>query len=321
LQEKVGQYHMYKSISLCLIIALLTSAEGRVPALNSLRANVSLNQYYYNYSERLDETTLSMLGSHEYQGTPKSDEYGPTTLLNIGVTLFSRSQRMFSNAFIEIGSGSHTYDGATQNTTIAGTDTVVIFEPITAKKSNEFINSGLFAGPCFTINNCFIGFLTGLEYHYWNRKLSPVKEKYRWLYLPLMAQTKYQLNSSTSIGCNLSFMLMLSGSMQIDFGSYESMMGEMDLPLLKLGRKHGFSVELPAHIKMTQIFGMELKPWFEYRPSGISNIDTMKINDGIEEQKGPFLEPASESYSIGMYLSITLNSFFRDSEAIRQKIR
>jgi hypothetical protein len=290
------------------VAAVAVCADAHTPSVSN-RLYVALNQYYYHYSELFDEKTLSMLGNHEIRGEPKSDEYGATTMMSLSGTLFSRGHPLYASAFFEMGGGTHTYNGATQETVVEGNDTIFIATPITVKKNNEFTAWGLFAGPYFFLNNLFYGLQTGIEYQYWKRKLFSMKEKYRWWYVPFIAQTEYQLTPAVSIGCNCTFRLMVSGTMEIDFGQ-ESMMDYMEIPVLSLGKRHGFTIELPLRTALTNIFGLEFKPWLELRPSGISNVDTMRLYDGIEERKAPFLEPASESYSIGVSISLVISDLF-----------
>ena len=149
--------------------------------------------------------------------------------------------------------------------------------------------TGVYGGPFFKTGDLLYGLQTGIEYRYWNRKLEPMKEKYRWLYVPVIAQAIFQVTNKVRIGCLCAYRYMVSGSMEIDFGTYGDMMGEMDIPVLTLGKKHGFAVKLPLRTELTHIFGIEYTPWFELRPSGISNVDTMRLYNGVEEQKLPFL--------------------------------
>jgi len=109
---------------------------------------------------------------------------------------------------------------------------------------------------------------------------------------------------------------MVLGSMSVDFSSVTNgTLYSVESPTLNLGTKNGFLIELPCQVDLDRTFSIEFKPWIEFRPSGVSNVDTMRIMDAFREvAKASVLEPGSNSYSIGMTLSLNFGKFSFDSE-------
>jgi len=293
-----------------------TAAEGRTGMLGCNSIQIGFNQYYYHYSEKLDDATLGLIGIKKYRGQPKSDEYGYTTGFHLNTTLYSRSIPLYGSFIFEAGPGSHTYDGVTQTPEIT-IDTVMVYEPYKGSKNSIFVKVGAYAGPYFLFNRFLVGIQSGIEYHNWRRGFpqtdpsgSSMSERYEWCYAPLKLQTAFQLSTTTSIGCNVYYKFMLSGTVQISFGAMDLYL-DIDKPPVNLGHKQGFSAEFPFQANLSTMFSIECKPWFEYRPFGRSNIDTLIISDYYNTQKSPFLEPASESFSIGCMISILYGSYGR----------
>lgn len=304
---------------MCATVVAACAGENS-PALGNV-LTIALDQHYYHYSEIFDEKTLSMLGQRVIRGEPKSDEYGYTALLDIGATVVGRSYPLYASAFFRTGGGKHTYDGATQETVIEGSDTILIADPYETKKNNEFTAYGIGAGPYFSRGRYLLGFQAGIEYHSWSRKLFPMKEIYKWFYVPLTVHATYRPSSNRTIGCRLSCKFMVSGAMQIDLGMLGDMMGDVDAPVLALEKKVGLSIELPIQTGFAHLFGLEFRPWFGLRPSGISNVDTITISDGIDVQRSPFLEPASNSYSFGMCIGVAISDMFTRQKSVRTGLR
>jgi len=299
-----------KILFILLFLKLIILSETNFTALNNNFIQIGLNQFYYYYSEKFDNETLLKAGVKKYKGEPKSDEYGYTALFHFAGTGYSKLLPFYGNVFFEAGNGKHKYDGSTQDSLEIGIDTTMIYEPYFAKKRNMFIKIGGYGGPYFMFKNVLLAFYSGLEYQYWKRSLSGIREFYRWFYAPIGIKTAFKVSDRINISCNLLYKFMLYGTMEIDFGMLEKLVTLNAPDRLILGKKQGFKGEIPIQINLNKRFNIECKPWFEYRPSGISNVDILSINNGMETQKSPILEPASTSYSGGLTISVMLCTFY-----------
>jgi hypothetical protein len=296
-------------------------AQGMNSMLGRNSIQMGINQYYYHYSEKLDDATIGLIGIKKYRGQPKSDEYGYTAGFNLNAALYSRRIPLYGSFIFEGGTGSHTYDGVTQTPEIT-IDTVMVYEPYKGRKKNNFLNVGVYAGPYFLFDRFLVGIQCGIEYHNWGRYFplsglsgTSMSEHYEWYYAPLKLQTAFQLSPRTSIGCNVYYKFMYSGTVEMSFGIMDMYFTKSDKPPVNLGNKQGFMAEFPFQTNMSTRVSFECTPWFEYRPFGRSNIDTLTISDYSGVQKSPFLEPASGSFSIGCMVSILFGSYGRVSSS------
>lgn len=263
---------------------------------------------------------MSLIGIDSAVGPVKSDEDGYTAMFHFNAALYGSKVPLFGSVLFEGGKGTHTYDGAEQ----VGLDTIngvvtMFYEPFETEKANRFFYiEGLF-GPVFTDGKKLLGIHSGIEFHYWKRSLAGMREIYKWLYIPIGIETGFRLNERLSLGLHFVYRLMVYGGMDIDFGIM-NIFYDISAPMVKLGNKHGFKAEIPLQIKVYRWIGIELKPWFEYRPFGRSNIDTITIESMDLVQKSPFLEPASDAYSGGLLFSVMLGKYdtFRKPKAVKK---
>jgi hypothetical protein len=115
------------------------------------------------------------------------------------------------------------------------------------------------------------------------------------------------------IGCNAAYRFTVSGSMKADFGIAGYML-DINAPELTLGTEQGLYVDLPIQVGFNRLIGVEIKPWFELRPSGISNVGKISSPSLVNPQtgapvSGSFIEPRSESYSAGCMVSLMVGKF------------
>jgi hypothetical protein len=106
------------------------------------------------------------------------------------------------------------------------------------------------------------------------------------------------------VGLDAQYRIMLSGSMQATYDYYSVILGEQtSADQFTLGTRNGFYLGIPIQLQIDRKFGIEWKPWFELRPSGISApVYDQSSGEG-------YLEPSSTSYSIGISVSLMLGSF------------
>jgi hypothetical protein len=311
---------MKQPLGILLVVAAFSAtlmAEDSSPMRGKSYLQAGFNGYSYNYSEIWDAKTLGLLGITSWTGTPKSNENGFTPTFHATGRLYSKISPFYGGFLFEIGGAKHTYDGGTQS--YDSVNQIAVYEPLTATSHNSFTKLGAFAGPYFRISDYLLGIHAGILSYHWFRNASgtifspSTPETYNWYYLPVGIEAARGIGNKMSIGCNIEYRIMLSGTMKIDLSALALMTGYTigSVPAVNLGAKNGFLLEIPFQMNLDQHFNLELKPWFELRPSGVSNVDTMRLKDPYYggEVKGPFLEPGSNSFSIGMTLSLNFGNF------------
>jgi hypothetical protein len=269
-----------------------------------------INEYDYNYSESAPPNSYSdTTSTHSYLNPPSilDREYGATAAFHLEGKVYShdRSFPWYGGFQLEYGGGIQTYNGGPLDSVIINSagDTTQVFPQILDYKSNTFMRAGFFVGPFFRTGNCLIGLNAGLLYYNWYRGTGAYNESYTWLYLPLGAEIQWDLNGRLSAGLDLQYRIMLSGSMQATYDYQSVILGEPTTAnQFTLGTRDGFYLGIPIQLQIDREFGLEWKPWFELRPSGLSG-------EVYTAGGGGYVEPNSTSYSIGMSVSVMFGTF------------
>jgi hypothetical protein len=253
---------MKQVVVFSFLFTAVTCAVGQNASdmLKKTYIEAGINEFYYHYSEKFDAATLALTGVTNYRGEPKSDEYGMAPMFHAEGAAYADQMPLWASGFFEIGSGTHTYDGASQDSAeISGGDTVWVFLPLSVKKTNHFMNLGIFVGPYFSNGNFLIGLQAGIEYHSWKRYLQGMTEQYNWTYAPVKVHAAVQVSPTVGIGCNAAYRFTVSGSMKADFGIAGYML-DINAPELTLGTEQGLYVDVPIQVGFNRLIGVEIKP-------------------------------------------------------------
>jgi hypothetical protein len=266
------------------------------------------DEYGYNYSE---DVGSGYAGNPFYIGIPRSDEYGTTSAFHAEGKYYSKTSGLYGGFLFEYGGGIQTYNGTPMdsfNISPTGDTLNQLFPSLINTKSNTFTRIGGFIGPYFNFGNCLLGLNAGLLYYNWYRGAGAYNESYTWVYLPIGAEFSFNLNERLTMGFDLQYRIMLSNSMQPSF-DYETIVKGIptSAPQLSDSTRDGFYLGIPIRLQINRQFGIEWKPWFEFRPSGAT------ANPGVLEQSGStemsIFEPDSKSYSIGLSISAMFGNF------------
>ena len=265
--------------------------------------SIGLNEYYYSYSEDWSQQYLTSVGIPYYIGsTPHSNETGATTQLHIEGRGYLAQTSLYGGFLFNYGSGQHLYDGGIQSDTVLPPkDTVPLYTAASFTKTNTFLTIGAFIGPYFARGSMLWSLHAGFLYYYWDRDLNGMTEDYSWLYLPLGGEVQFDLGDGMSIGLGAEYRVMLSGNMTIGVPSADYVNAA---PTLTLSPEEGFYAEAPFRFSFSpELFG-ELKPWFEYRPSGSSNTGYLDYVYQGTDYAHNVTEPSSTSWSVGVVASL-----------------
>lgn len=244
------------------------------PSRNSVR--VSPNIYYFKYSEQVPKPTKSdesaLLGGLQLDYTHRFD--GGWGLSVIGD--------------ITVGQKTY-YDGTNQTGTMS----------ITGDHDHAFVDLELLAskrignqGPGFQITP-----YGGLSFNYWYRDLRGVgrggyREYYRWVTLPLGAEAAYQFNGGFRVAADASLRLNAGGRITAVLSDFAPGAPDFDGTL---GAAIGGRLKLSASYQIANWFGLELSPYFEFRPIGEGSVSM-----GLQE-------PASTTYIVGSLVTGRFN--------------
>ena len=224
---------------------------------------------------------------------------------------YSKTSGWYGGFLFEYGGGIQTYNGSPLDSfliTQAG-DTVPYFPSLINSKSNTFTRIGGFIGPYFNFGNGMLGLNAGVLYYNWYRGGGgSYNESYSWVYLPVGAELSFNLNDRVTMGLDLQYRIMVSGTMQ---PSYDNMTIQgyptSATSQFTLGTMDGLYFGIPVRIQIDRNFGIECKPWFELRPSGSSPyVFVQSANSSFTNY---YDEPESKSYSIGMSISAMFGNF------------
>jgi len=298
-----------KSISIAALLCALSATGSQGSTLGKSYLLFGLNEYGYAYAEDdgFDPPEI---------GTPKSDEYGMTSAFHLEGKFFSHDPKTpwYGGFLYEYGGGIQTYNGSPLDSfeiDPTSGDTIHLFPSLIDTKSNTFTRIGGFVGPFFDIGSSLVGLNAGLLYYRWYRGTGSESETYSWVYLPIGADISWKLDDQWSLGVDLQYRLMLSGSMQVGLDDYIINGISASVPAITLGTRDGFYIGVPLQVQVTRQFGIEFKPWYEYRPSGMSGPVVEQV--GLNNTE--IYEPSSNSYSIGMSISAMFGNFASYSQA------
>jgi hypothetical protein len=292
-------------IGMMAMLCVLSPAGSSGSTLGESYILFGLNEYGYAYSE--DDPPYP-----DETGTPKSDEYGLTSAFHAEGKFFSKTSVLYGGFLFEYGGGIQTYNGSTDS--IGGYDSIGnpinIISPLVNLKSSTFTRIGGFIGPYFKFGDCLLGLNAGVLYYRWYRGLgdsSLYSETYSWYYLPIGAELSYNLNDRMSVGLDLQYRIMLNGTMQASYDAVNLAGYPTAVSQFSLGPMDGFYFGIPVRFQIDNHFGIECKPWFEWRPSGSSSPVVVQSADS--SLQGGAQEPESSSYSIGISISAMFGNF------------
>ena len=298
-------------IGMIVLLCILLPAVSSGSTLGESYILFGLNEYGYAYSE--DVSANGITPTYQYNGVPRSDEYGMTSAFHAEGKFYSKTSSLYGGFLFEYGGGIQTYNGSPMDSIQIVSngnsyDTTQYFPSLINTKSNTFTRIGGFIGPYFNFGNCLLGLNAGLLYYNWYRGAGAYNESYTWVYLPIGAEFSFNLNERLTVGFDLQYRIMLSNSMQPSF-DYETIVEGIPTaaPQLSDSTRDGFYLGIPIRLQINRQFGIEWKPWFELRPSGAT------ANPGVLEQSGStemsIFEPDSKSYSIGLSISAMFGNF------------
>ncbi len=302
--------HIVRLVSVLSLLIFIVPVGSSGSTLGENYVLFGINEYGYNYSESSPGYKPSS-STYYYSSPPPAildREYGATSAFHLEAKLYSHDRAFpwYGGFQLEYGGGIQTYNGGPLDSMQFGVpgpgDTTQIIYPIVGPKSNTFLRMGGFVGPFFKVGECLVGLNAGILYYNWYRGVG-YDESYTWIYLPLGAELQWNLNGRLSAGLDVQYRIMLSGSMQATY-DFQTVIenNPMSANQFTLGTKDGFYLGIPIQLQIDREFGLEWKPWFELRPSGISGV--VYASDG-----GEYLEPNSTSYSIGMSVSVMFGTF------------
>jgi hypothetical protein len=296
-----------------LVLFLLPSA-GSGSTLGQSYFLFGFNESSYDYSESAPPHTYEISPTYYYFTPPPSipdREYGATSAFHAEGKFYSHDRALpwYGGFLFEYGGGIQTYNGTALDSIQVGVpgpgDTTQYFPPIVESKSNTFTRIGGFIGPYFKVGNTLVGLNAGLLYYNWYRGAGAYNESYSWVYLPVGAEVQWEMNDRLSVGLDMQYRIMLSGSMTATY-DYATVLEGVPTAAnnFTLGTRDGFYLGFPMQLQIDRWFGLEWKPWFELRPSGISGLTDVNPETG-----SGYLEPNSYSYSIGVSISAMFGTF------------
>lgn len=193
-------------------------------------------------------------------------------------------------ATIRFAQGETLYDGSLMDGT-----------PVTGKTRNIFSALELravrpLASPDQDAANRY-ALYTGLDLQYWLRGLggaSPYNETYVSAWLPLGVRMSGQINANTTVGLDVSCLLMLAGTIYID---------AFDVTL-DLGRDSGWKVALPFTFSLEQGNQLRITPWYQYTSFSKSNDKQVYFIQNNKLKTGTIYEPASHTSQLGLMVQL-----------------
>jgi len=125
---------------------------------------------------------------------------------------------------------------------------------------------------------------------------------------PLGGEVEIDLGNRISLGFSAEYRLMLAGTIT-GIGMPMADGENITTSPMNISPQNGLYLEMPFRFPMGQgqRFSGELKPWFEYRPSGMSSSYTYDFTVGGESMTETITEPSSTSWSIGVIASLMFN--------------
>ncbi len=269
---------------------------------------------YFHYNEFIDLGGVIQSFKERYHKTPEIDGKPHSTEYGISPGLSFRFTKFFPHTGIMLRPQCslifglfNTYNGSTQGEPIVNShnDTTGFkYEPIDGTKRNIFTNAEFDFGYCFKFPLALYG---GLRFNFWNRDLfsdayiSNYENYYR-LSIPIGAILYIPIGSQWIIGLETFLDCMFYGSMQAKLEARGLINAiKYDFPLVHLGNKIGYQIELTAGKKVNKYLFIQFSPYLSVYGFGKSNTDSVTISDYYYNylQKSAFYEPKSVTYWIG----------------------
>ncbi len=257
------------------VLGALLFSQAALAQQNSHTLEFSTQFFSFNYSE-------------VWPAPQKSDEYGFVPGLALAYTYRGDALPLFARLSFEYTSSLTNYEGDLNNAD--GT-----FVPLANNTQNWFRRFELDGGYAFRLAHQFtLTPYTGYGYRSWTRALSDpggYREGYGWSYIPVGVRGDLQIGRTFMLGLNAALRFMFGGTIAID--------GVADNPTMDLGNKVGGRFALPANFRISQHWGIELEPWYEF--SGISEGDRHLVAGTIDNY---IWEPESSTSIFGTNLTV-----------------
>lgn len=257
------------------LLCVLLFSQAVLAQNNVHTLELSTQFFSFNYSE-------------VWPAPQKSDEYGFIPGLALAYTYRGYTIPLFARASFEYTGSPTNYEGDLNKAD--GT-----FEPLANNTHNWFRRLELLGGYSFRLARQFtLTPYTGYGHRSWTRQLSEpggYREAYTWNYIPVGVRGDLQIGRSINLGLNLALRLMIGGSIAID--------GIVDDPTMDLGNKVGGRFALPATFRISQHWGFELEPWYEF--SGISEGEHHLVAGTANKR---IWEPESSTSIFGTSLTV-----------------
>jgi len=209
----------------------------------------------------------------------------------------NRKNALYTKLYMEISSGDVTYDGTTQTG-----------EPVHFSVDNtQFLFRGEFnLGYNFPVspNLSFIPYI-GYGYRYWSRGQAKVtqayqsySESYRWHYLPVGIKADFNPGGPVSVAPNIGLRIMFYGTMTAYFSDLDHRYSN---PEFDLGNEVGWYAEVPVKIKLSRMWSLVVKPWYEHSKIGKSDDVDVWYRGQYE---GTYYEPSSKTVQYGINVGL-----------------
>jgi hypothetical protein len=246
----------------------------------------SLMYNYFDYKEDLP-------------APKKSTEQGWLPGFYLGLD-YNKRDDLYSKIFFEFSFGNLKYDGTTQlGTPIAFTD-----------DNYQFLFRGEWdIGYNFaaTKDIAIIPYV-GYGYRYWSRGQATVtstyssyNEKYYWHYIPVGIRADIDISKKLAIEPNVGLRLMFYGRMTAYFTDLDPKYND---PEFKLGNRIGYYAEIPFKYKLSQVWSVVIKPWYEYSEIGQSDTVPVTYNGALNSYA---YEPSSRTHQYGLNVGLVFS--------------